>query len=197
MSNKSVLKAGHKKAEALVRGHMIQIGVRFAKEAVLGAIKAWDDDPSSDDLTGNVRTAFAAGVYYNGVMVGYPISIYNGVNGIKKPTHPYTKPGESGFQDYSTGYFIGSDADPAVQNYANPDLRFQRSESGRYGLEDTVEYLNKRKPNEKGLVVIVANMASYAPYLKLYRGLDILETESDNEPIRSKMMTAVGSVKEI
>lgn len=191
MSNKTVLAKGHKKALNMIAAHMIEVGVRFAKRALFEAVVAWDEDKDSNDLTGNVRTGFCAGVYYNRHLVREPITVFEAGLAIGRPTHGFTRPGDSGFRDYSSGENIGSEEDPAVKQY-NPDrqLTFQPVPYGGYGYEVSSSWLRNHKPNHDGLAIVIVNAVPYVEYLKEARKLDILESTATSGSVSSMLLNS-------
>lgn len=190
-SNKSVISKGHAKALAMIRTHLCSVGEKFARLALTSAIEDWDER-GSDNLTGNTRTGFCAAVYYDGRIIGKPITVFD-IEGIsvKAPTHGFTYPGDSGFRDYSSGEQIGGDGGPAyVKNYSKEGLSFIETQSKGYGYEETAGWLRSHRPHGNGLVVVVANAVPYAGYLREARKLDVLDTSSNSSIVATNVMSA-------
>lgn len=191
MSNKTVIAKGHKKALSMIAAHMIAVGVRFAKRALFEAVVAWDEDKGSSDLTGNIRTGFCAGVYFDKRLASEPITVFDAELAVGRPTHGFTKPGDSGFRDYSSGENIGSDGDPAVKQYKpGKQLAFQPVPEGGYGYEVSSRWLRSHKPKRDGLVIVIVNAVPYAEYLKEARKLDILESTATSGSVGSMLLNS-------
>jgi len=185
--NSSVLKKGHKIAVDSIRKHLIAIGYQQAKAALRDAVEFWEDSTFRNDLTGNTKTGFCAGLYYDRTLVRQPITVFEALS-LKRPTHKMTQPGQSGFADYGSGEWIGSRKDPEVYEYAskamdeneNYTLGFVKTNINAFAYELTSSWLTKFKPSKKGMVVVVANAVPYGDFLRLERGFDILESARYN-----------------
>ena len=197
MSNKSVIAKGHKKAETIIKNYLCAIGEKYAKLALFEAVEGWDETAGSNaNLTGNTRTGFCAAVYYNGKLEIGPITVFD-LDGsdVKRPTHEYTRPGDSGFEDYGSGEYIGSEYDPYVRKYSSPDLAFQPTQQGGLGYLDTIQWLSSHRPSGTGLVVVVANAVPYAGYLREARKLDILDRASNSSTVKTNLLSAFNEVR--
>lgn len=190
-SNRGVISKGHKKALSMIRAHLCSVGARFARLALTSAIEDWDEK-GSDNLTGNTRTGFCAAVYYDGRLVGRPITVFD-IEGIsvKAPTYGFAQPGDSGFTDYSSGEHIGGDGGPtSVKDYSKEGLSFVETQSKGFGYEETARWLRSHRPNGNGLVVVVANAVPYAGYLREARKLDVLDSSSNSAIVVTNVMSA-------
>ena len=195
MSNKSVISKGHRKAMRMIKAYLVEIGERFAMRALYDAVRDWDSQRGDIDLTGNTRTGFCAGVYYDGKLTRNPISVFEAEMSVQRPTFHFANVGDSGFVDYGSGEYIGGDDDPYVRQYnQSSGLQFQNTGDG-YGYEVTSNWLRSHRPKGEGLVVVIANAVPYAEYLREARKLDILESSSQSSVIATNMINCFHEVK--
>ena len=174
MSNKSVISKGHRKAMRMIKAYLVEIGERFAMRALYDAVRDWDSQRGDIDLTGNTRTGFCAGVYYDGKLTRNPISVFEAEMSVQRPTFHFANVGDSGFVDYGSGEYIGGDNDPYVRQYnQSSGLQFQNAGDG-YGYEVTSNWLE---------------------YLREARKLDILESSSQSSVIATNMVNCFHEVK--
>lgn len=201
MANKNagILAKGRAKFERMVESQFADICERFAIEALWGAVSAWDADKNAKDLTGNMRTSFAAGVYKDGSLKNI-YNVFDIDKGIEKPTHGMTYVGDSGFRVYGKNFYIGSEKDPFVRDYSqkrHPGVHFQSTNVGEFAYNETTEALRSYRPKSKGWTVIVASVTPYGQYIHDARNLDILDSQAVGGGVARNLMVALATVKDI
>lgn len=190
--NMNIFDKGMQKMLAMIEKHLIVVGKDLAIYALMRAVDAYDKDSDTQNLTGNTRTGFVSAAFYNGKIIGGPYVVMD--FGIDPPTSGFVKVGSRGFRDYDDGVWIGSEADPAVRDYSNPDLYFAETIVGSKAYEITESWVRSNyKPPKRGMSIVVANRSSYVNFLRDFRNFDILETESDISEIKNKIRTVLSA----
>lgn len=176
--------------------HLFSICREVAVNAVFGAVLAWDADKKTKDLTGNMRTSFAAGIYKDGNLKKL-IGVFDVGGSFERPTRRMTTVGDTRFKIYGTNYYIGSEDDPFVMEYneahRNKGMFFQPTDTSKYGYQTTKESLRAYSPREHGWVVVVASATPYGEFLYNIRKMDILETQSASGEIIRKLNEAIAA----
>lgn len=177
-----------KKQMALVLNNRLVV---LAERYVERAVEDWRQcEPAlKKDMTGNLITGFAAGVYADGKLIHIAGATSGGINSVSgQPEYwmvgisELTAWEDKGLYEAQGGNYMFHDYDTGAEVFDVVDykpgkgFRFQDVPDRRYAVDLAISFLNSYKSNvpKGGYYIVVCNGATYADYLRTARGLDVL-----------------------
>lgn len=203
--------AFEKKLALVVNNKLVSLAERYVERAV----EDWQQckPAMKKDMTGNLITGFASGVYMNGKLIHIAGATEGGINGVSGQAEYWmvgrnelTAWEDRGLYEEQGGTMMFRDFDTGAEVYDvfdyNPEssYKWQDVPERRYAIDLAVSFLHSYQDNlpKHGYYIVVCNGATYADYLRSVRRLDVmtsLQNELRSGEFKREMKKTINSIQ--